>query len=332
MKKIKAAFIDHSFHKKTKATDFIIKLLKQEYELDLFWDKSWISGHKISSDLLNKKKYQIIFFFQKLPDVNYLKKLHCQNFVWFPMYDGEEGKYFFSYLPYQNFNLKVITFCQKLFETIKKSGLECHYYQYQPLLQKKTKNYQSIRIFFWLRTSAISWDLIKKLISNNEIKQVILKIDPDPGQTIKRPSKQDIKKYNIKIINGWLSKKKHYQLLTSCNIFIASRKFEGIGLSFLEAMSLGMGVIAPNKPTMNEYISQGKNGFLYDVSRPQGLDLANLDKIGINTAKTALKKYFFWQKNKANLLRDLKKPRKKGNIIKICYYKILYYCYSLLRA
>ena len=44
-------------------------------------------------------------------------------------------------------------------------------------------------------------------------------------------------------------------------------------MAFLEAMSLGLIIIAPNNPTYNEYIISGHNGFLYDSY----LDIYNQD-------------------------------------------------------
>jgi glycosyltransferase involved in cell wall biosynthesis len=52
------------------------------------------------------------------------------------------------------------------------------------------------------------------------------------------------------------------------NVFVAPRRFEGIGLSFLEAMARGQVVIAENNATMNEYIVHDVNGLLYEPDRP----------------------------------------------------------------
>ena len=54
--------------------------------------------------------------------------------------------------------------------------------------------------------------------------------------------------------------------LSRCNIFIAPRLYEGIGLTFLEAMANGMVVLSPNSPTMNEYIQNNINGVFLPYS------------------------------------------------------------------
>jgi glycosyltransferase involved in cell wall biosynthesis len=54
---------------------------------------------------------------------------------------------------------------------------------------------------------------------------------------------------------------------------------EGIGLSFLDAMAQGMVVIAANDATMNEYISHGVNGYLFDIDVPKPIDFGDYGKV-----------------------------------------------------
>ena len=54
--------------------------------------------------------------------------------------------------------------------------------------------------------------------------------------------------------------KQYLEHLSKCNIFIVPRLYEGIGLTFLEAMASGMVVLSSNFPTMNEYIQNNING------------------------------------------------------------------------
>ncbi len=50
-------------------------------------------------------------------------------------------------------------------------------------------------------------------------------------------------------------------ILKSNTFHIAPKQEEGIGMTFLEAMTIGKIVIAKKAPTMNEYIIHGCNGF-----------------------------------------------------------------------
>lgn len=61
----------------------------------------------------------------------------------------------------------------------------------------------------------------------------------------------------------------YLSLLNRANIFIAPRKLEGVGITFLEAMARGCCVIAYDHPTMNEYIRHGENGLLFGAGNPR---------------------------------------------------------------
>jgi len=64
--------------------------------------------------------------------------------------------------------------------------------------------------------------------------------------------------------SDWFFNRNEYEkILCSKQIYIAPRIKEGIGLSFL-SMAAGRVVVAPNFPTMNEYIIHTENGYLYD--------------------------------------------------------------------
>lgn len=72
------------------------------------------------------------------------------------------------------------------------------------------------------------------------------------------------------------------QYIQKSALYFAPRKYEGIGMSFLEAMASGRCVIAPDYPTMNEYIKNGETGYLYNFKRPQKIkfdDIKNSKKI-----------------------------------------------------
>jgi hypothetical protein len=51
-------------------------------------------------------------------------------------------------------------------------------------------------------------------------------------------------------------------------------------MSFLEAMAMGLCVVAPRAPTMSEYIEDGVNGLLYDPERPEALDFSRASALG----------------------------------------------------
>lgn len=54
-------------------------------------------------------------------------------------------------------------------------------------------------------------------------------------------------------------------------------------MAFLEAMAEGLCVVAPDGSTMNEYIVDGQNGFLYDASHPAPIDLSGAAIVAKNS-------------------------------------------------
>ncbi len=73
-----------------------------------------------------------------------------------------------------------------------------------------------------------------------------------------RPS---VRARSIFPVSSWFRDAGEYlDMLAAANVFFAPRRAEGIGMSFLEAMAMGLCVVAPRGPTMSEYIENGRNG------------------------------------------------------------------------
>lgn len=66
---------------------------------------------------------------------------------------------------------------------------------------------------------------------------------------------------------SWHSRESYLSSLSQYNVFMAPRRHEGLGMTFLEAMAMGMCVVAEDLPTVNEYIQPGYNGILYRGDR-----------------------------------------------------------------
>ena len=57
----------------------------------------------------------------------------------------------------------------------------------------------------------------------------------------------------------FFSKTKYLKLIKNCDVFVCSRKQEGIGMSFIEALAMGKYLIFLNI-TMKEYVKDKKIG------------------------------------------------------------------------
>ena len=107
-----------------------------------------------------------------------------------------------------------------------------------------------------------------------------------------------------------------------CNVFIAPRKKEGIGLIIIEAISKGMFIVGYNDSTMNEYITDKKIGFL--INKNEQLidhnDVINNLNCRMQFAK---KGYFKWIQQKSviiNFFLNHLKKKKRNLFIEILFF------------
>lgn len=327
---MKIAYIDGISHQKTKSTFFLRELLKQQgCEIVNFWDIN-----KPNAKLINPGAFDAIIFFQDILPIFKLRKFKCKNLIWVPMYDGMQKMKLLDWIGYLAYNVKIISFSKSLAYLFEKNGfnvLNVQYY-FKPKFNKLKCNINQIKIFFWYRTNTINWELVKTLICKIKIDKIIVKNSPDLDQTKIIIPENEYKNNNVQIIDRWLKHEEYLKLLTDSNLFIAPREFEGIGMSFLEAISFGIPVIAPNNPTMNEYITNNINGFLYDINKPQPIFFSDLSQIRDNLQRGSKEGYTNWLKQQKLILPFINKPTIKIKTIKKFKILILSYPYTLIKA
>ncbi|RXJ84866.1 glycosyltransferase [Arcobacter sp. CECT 8985] len=310
----KIAFIDHSFHKKTKSSNFFLDLLKDKYTIDIYYDTKWEDKKVLDFDSLNQKNYSIIIFWQINYNIKFLKKLKCKNIIYIPMYDDFIANTFTPFYWKQFNSIKFISFSKNLHDYLHNKGLDSLYIKYFPEINKSSKKIdkKNLTAFFWYRIEAINWEKIKELISPNSFKKIYIQNHPDPNQKKLQIFKEDIEKYNIEIIDWFESKDEYTNLLKSIDVYFAPRIYEGIGLSFLELMKQGKYIVAFDKPTMNEYIIHKKNGFLYSNIINNKVDFSNINQIEI--FKMNQKYYDEYKKNKKEIYTLIESSFRSENI------------------
>lgn len=299
----KILFIGHSYHEKTKSSDFMVEYLKNFFDVEVLYDSSWETG-KLAPDLsFVDEKYIAVVFWQLLPSNDILRSLKNDNLIFFPMYDQSGGMDYGYWKNYRN--LKIINFSKSLHAKLKKWHFDSLYIQYfpQPLRFNPGKKDE---IFFWQRLSKINIDTVVELLVENKFKLHIHKAI-DPGHDFKQPTLQQEKKYSISYSEWFEAKKDMHNMMKQKGIYIAPREYEGIGMSFLEAMAMGKAVIAVDNPTMNEYIEHGVNGFLFNPNKPQKIDFVNIEQVQKNAYEYMKKGYFRWENDKYKIIDFIKK-------------------------
>lgn len=304
LKSIKIVYIGHSYHNKTKSSAFLIDYLKQFYDVEVLWDESWLGGPFPDVSFIDES-YLGVIFFQNLPNRKILENIKNDNLIFFPMYDAVVGGLNDNFRDNLQ-GLKIINFSKTLHEKLKKWGFDSIYVQYFPDSQKFIPG-KGDEVFFWQRITKISINTITKLFGENDDWKIHIHKVVDPYHQFVQPSEEDGINFRITYSDWFETREELWDLIKQKGIYIAPREFEGIGLSFLEAMAMGKAVIAVNNPTMNEYIDHGKTGYRFDLSNPEKIDLSNLEQVQKNSFDFMHEGRKKWEKDKHRIIDFIKK-------------------------
>lgn len=303
---MKILFIESKYHQKTSSSAFFKEILSIKHELVILLDNPYSDSKKVTVDEINKQDCDAVVFWQFIKSPIDIRRIKCKKIIWIPMYDGEIIRKFkmIRLYGYKSLDIKIISFSKSLSNLFIKNGINKDSIldvQYFPEIKEQTKTKEN-NVLFWQRREEIDWNVVRNIIGENKINQIVIKNNLDQNQNIKiEPTKEEIAKYNIKVINKWLDKDEYYKMLKENNIFIEPRLYEGIGMGFLDAMSYNLVVISPNAPTMNEYIINGYNGYLYDLKNPKAIDLSEIDKVRENLKIYLSKNYPKWLDDKRKI-------------------------------
>jgi hypothetical protein len=308
--KPKACVVDHSFHKVTHSFDFIREILSREYDLHDLWDDAWSGGQHVPVQELNE--FDTIFFFQAINPFKELSRIRG-HIIWVPMYDDVTRRHAF-WMKLSTLPIKIICFSKKLFDFVNQLGIHSIVVQYFPNPDNftQTKDYQTRRVFFWMR-GGIDFDTVTKILGENKIDSMDIRFALDPDVHLPEPDESSIKKYNINIIKGLSTREEYISLVSRNNIFIAPRLREGIGISTLEALTMGQCVIANNDSTMNEYIISGQNGMIFNADNPDNIDLSNFESLARRAHENCITGWNNWQKDIQSILEFVREPRTQVN-------------------
>ncbi len=332
MNKPTLAFVDHSYHKRTKSTHFLREVLNKDFSITDLWDETWEGGSMPSSESINK--YDCVLFFQVLPEIKELRKIKAK-IIWVPMYDAVVWWPETKWELLKTLNLRIISFSNTITKKLKGKGFDVmgvNVYL-DPSNVDKCKFGNKLNIFYWQRTN-IEFEKMINCLPKDKISKIVLKIDPDPGYKKYIPSNKLRKSYHVKVVEGDIPKEKYIDLLKTCNVYIAPRKIEGIGWSFIEAMTMGMAVIAINAPTMNQYISNNVSGILYDPTSTTKYSLQQLKIVGDHARNSCVLGYNKWVVKSKGIPDYIKKDEKRhtdtNNLFleDNLYFKIKHYIFS----
>ena len=310
-------YIGHSYHRQTSSTAFFLDLLRRDHEVTVHWDESWLPGHeRVSAAQINALNPDVVVFFQLVPTRHELRRIRCQRLFLVPMHDYVVAAPPRRWKRIQPSGLRVVSFCRATHSLFTALGFESLPVQYWPpnIMTSPRDTGQGLRVMFWMRRQEISWQVLKQVLGPLRPEQIILRVAADPGGSVELPDDDDLREYRVQVVTGWQDKDQYLRLLESCNLFMAPRLHEGIGQSFLEAMAMGLAVVAPDSPTMNEYITHGRNGYLYDFAAPRPIDFASLPAVRECALRDVAAGHQRWLKDAPGILELIagEAPRRPG--------------------
>ncbi len=314
---VRIAYLDHSFHRTTRSTEFLPEILKRHgHAVDYFWDDAWQGGAPVAWQ--DVASYDVVIMFQSFcpPEGRYFRQAH-PNVIYIPMLDQFglwQGPLFnlsAFWEPFQG--SKVLNFSNAVHGMATGFGLASHCVRYyQPMKTMPTPPKDGLHGFFWVRREQqLPWKAIRKLIGDTRFDSFHLHLATDPGTPpAQPPSADDIARHRITTSTWFENKADLNAVMERANVYFAPRVEEGIGQSFLEAMGRGQCVVAPNQGTMNEYILPGVNGLLYELHAPKPLDFSAVTLLGAQAKAGTEIGRAIWEEAEADLVRFILTPAK----------------------
>lgn len=278
------ALVGPAFHMKTQSNAFFIDLLKTIGNVDIYWDDCWSGRAQEWVEHFDPFAYDCVVIWQWSTLLSTVARLVTHpNVIVVPMYDDAGAR---ARL-WQHFNttFKFICLSSHLFADVSphtSRAISVRYFP-KPLEVDQDRREAGISGFFWRRTNDVNEAIIATICRRWHFSNFTIHC-PDSTEIGPSSTRCPIRTHCLSCTTWFPARMDYLAEVQRHNIFFAPRKFEGIGMAFLEAMSMGLCVVAPDTPTHNEYIQSGANGILYSSLRE--LDLYDFDELGFQAQHT----------------------------------------------
>lgn len=262
--------LDLPFHEHSRSSDFIVELLAKRYDVTRIYLAAERDDEAACLAVVSAHQPDVVVLFQISFTARVLAQLGKPT-VWVPMYDNVNRTFDDRFVDAASVGLSTFM----LSDALARIG------QYWKVPQLHARYYPEVgpepdfdvgnnRTLFWYRGPIQPAD-VAPCFGHTPGMKLVIKQDPDPTHVDVARNDSGLDAGAIEVIQGFLPKAEYQELVASCGLYVAPRKAEGIGLSFLEAMCRGALVIAYDAPTMNEYIRHDVSGWLFTDARREPL-------------------------------------------------------------
>lgn len=295
MTRPKLTFIGRQYHSKTQSDQMILSLLESHFEVQILRREQYSDRELVSA--INQFNPDVVFYWCLPPSTTkQLWKLTCKNIVWAPMWDGFKPLGFRKRMLLVYSKVKVLCFSKALHEYFLTTKMQTRYWQCG--LKPSFKNFKEkppYTLFLWQREALINLDRMVALLGEENIEKVLYKSEIGVLPHKKYP-------FEVEKLKDWMPRDEYEKKMEEADFFVAPRRAEGIGFSFLEAMSLGKVILAYNESTMNEYLFDGENGYLFDENFKLSQPLKAPEDLSKRMYELAQKTYENWEESKHQII------------------------------
>jgi hypothetical protein len=272
------AFVCHSHHRVTASSRFVLDALRALDRVEVFWDDAWRTGVPLALDPVRDHARVVVHQVEE-PALRLARCGH-PDVTFIPMFDSCHAKPDSYWRALRG--VKVVSFSATLHARLRRLGVGGRLIRFypDPARLPAIDPTPGLRAYLWQRTPEVTWETALSLLGRAHLEHLTLHAAPDPGVDPALPAPADRARHGIRVTRWYADRTEALDDLARHNVYFAPRLREGIGLSFLEAMAMGLLVVAPARPTMSEYITPGVNGLLYEPGAPRALDLARRAALG----------------------------------------------------
>ncbi|MES2438532.1 MAG: glycosyltransferase [Verrucomicrobiota bacterium] len=307
--RLKILFIGHSHHALTKSSEFFINWLRGIGDVSVEFDDYWTS--RVERDYRPMVgSFDMVIVWQVAHVVRKLAGHGHGNLIFVPMYDSilKQKKAFWRSLK----SVKIVCFSASLRAICLSNKLDTYFIQYYPAgADVSPGGYATKRMFFWQRKAWPNWQTVTSILPACQFEKLHLHVSIDPGVKIAEasemaPTLSETQQAGFGTSEWFDRKSELIEKLREFNVFFLPREREGIGFSFLDSMEMGLVPVGFDRPTFNEYVVDGINGFL--VEKDRRMDLPALEEPAARMRHYLRKGRGIYLRRLAGLEAFLRKP------------------------
>lgn len=305
---MRVAFFGLGYHAKTGSSRFVLDLLERHATVDTFFAEADVAAVRRAAPDFDEAQYDAIVIWQLYEAFALLSGRHA-NVTFAPMYDAMWRGGAFTWKP--SFNAaKILCFSWALrAEVMRRAPVHTHVQYFpDPASVAPVTDFDTLRGFLWYRRRDVPPEAIFALTRGTPFASLAIHDAPDPGHEAPFPTAAPAHVGQL-IRSDWSADGSAFAAaLAGANVFFTPRPLEGIGMAFLEAMARGLCVVARDTPTMNEYLSHGRNGLLHGPSWREPLDFTAARDLGAAARESIGRGHARWQAGLPALLDFITTP------------------------